>query len=72
MRGFFVTNFICASCGTPLELTGKKPKKEGYVTDNITGADKVHNTIYVEPCRECMKPAEDAKKAIKTLMEISS
>jgi hypothetical protein len=72
MRGFLVTNFRCGNCGKPLELTYDEPKDVAYQSDGITGANKVERTIFILPCKECLKPAEDAKKAIKTLVELSS
>lgn len=71
MRGYLVTNFRCGQCGKPLELTQDEPKDVAYMDDGITGASKVEKTIFVLPCSNCLKPVEEAKKAIKTLVELS-
>ena len=71
MRGYLVTNFRCGQCGKSLELTYDEPKNVDYIDDGITGASKVEKTIFVMPCSHCLRPAEEAKKAIKTLVELS-
>ena len=67
-RTHLVTNFTCAECGTPLNLSYRDDaKKAKYYNDNITGADKVEQHVYVEPCYICMKPARDILEAVKIL-----
>lgn len=65
-REFLVTKFVCATCGTNLNLSYEKPKSAGqYVKGEPTGADMVQNLIAIEPCKTCLHPLEVMKAALK-------
>ena len=69
MREFLVTKFVCAKCGTNLQLTYDMPKVGSFHSDGEpTGAFMVENRIALEPCENCMKPLEDIKAAARVLM----
>ena len=71
MRNSLVTAFVCTDCGSNLNLSYKSDNgKGGMVSDEPTGAAMVKNVIYIHPCKKCLEPAEKAKQAIKSLMEI--
>ena len=70
MRTHLVTKFICAVCGEPLILSYKDRKKSKWVEGEPTGAAMVESLVGVYPCKKCLSPANKAKDAIKTLLEL--
>lgn len=70
MRQFLLTKFVCATCGTPLEVTRNIPTDAGgYVEGEPTGAAKVEQLVAVVPCRSCAEPAEKLANAVATLLD---
>jgi hypothetical protein len=68
-REFLITKFVCAKCGTNLQLSYDKPKSAGsYIDGEPTGAAMVQNLIAIEPCDVSMEPLEAMKKAFKKAM----
>jgi hypothetical protein len=75
-RNHLVTVFHCTDCGTPLNLS-YEPKESANKTalrnqvDGITGASKVENHLYIEPCRKCIgdarKPLQQMREALAAL-----
>ena len=69
MRQFLITKFVCAKCGSMLELTYDIPKSAGkYAHGEPTGADMVKQYVAIEPCHQCFAPLAEMKAAVKTLM----
>lgn len=69
MRQFLITKFVCANCGSTLELTYDTPKGAGrYAEGEPTGADMVQRCVAISPCRQCFAPLAEMKAAVKTLM----
>lgn len=70
MRSHLVTTFHCHECGSVLKLS-YKPKddkvRSGYHDDGITGAAKVENKIWIEPCRPCREPLDRLKEALRSI-----
>lgn len=67
-RDFLVTKFKCAECGSNLQLSYEKRNEPKYLDDcrdGITGANKVEQNIFIEPCHKCvdevLKDMEDLK-----------
>lgn len=70
IRDFLVTSFACAKCGSTLKLSYEMPKHaDGYVKGTPTGAAMVHKVVAVEPCKTCMKPAEDLRAAVQAILK---
>lgn len=68
MREFLVTKLVCSKCGGNLQLTYDKPKGPSrYADGEPTGAAMVETRIAVEPCRTCMAPLDDVRRALKTI-----
>ena len=68
-REFLITKFVCAKCGTNLQLSYDRPKSAGgYIDGEPTGAAMVQSLIAIEPCDVCMEPLEAMKKAFKKAM----
>lgn len=59
MRHNLVTTFHCTECRSVLNLAYQAdlPGTNEYRDDGITGAAKVDNRIYVEPCQKCVGEA---------------
>jgi len=69
MREFLITKFVCAKCGTNLQLTYNTPKVGSFHSEGEpTGALMVENRIALEPCETCMKPLEEMKSVVQVLM----
>ena len=72
MREFLITKFVCAKCGDNLELTYDKPSGAVRHADGEpTGAAKVEQVVVVEPCRRCLEPLENVRRAIGVLKELT-
>jgi hypothetical protein len=71
-RQFLVTKFACSQCGNGLFLSygGEKPAWRGHAPGQPTGAEMVEDTISIDPCETCTKPARDVADAIKALLRI--
>jgi hypothetical protein len=77
IRYHLVTSFKCLECGSILKLSNSKPIKDTsrYINesyrDDVTGAAKVDNEVYVYPCEQCfgklVKPLEGLKKVLGSL-----
>jgi len=69
MRGVLETHFTCSECGSELELEYeyKLCKKSSTKSTDVSGGYKVENRVFVVPCRNCMKPANDIMRAVKML-----
>jgi hypothetical protein len=68
-REFLVTKFVCAKCGTNLNLSYDVPRGAGgYSEGEPTGALMVCTVVPVEPCKKCAEPMEDLKRAFKKAM----
>lgn len=71
MRVNLVTRFKCAECGNQLSLCynndAKQTQDDYDESDKITGACKVENDIYIEPCKYCV---EKPKKDLETLRSL--
>ena len=68
MREFLVTKFVCATCGSNLQLTYDAPKCAGqHANGEPSGAYMVQQLVAVEPCCKCMAPLEQMRTAAKTL-----
>lgn len=65
-REFLVTKFACAACGSLLTIEYAKPSCS-YAEGEPTGAAMVEQTVLVKPCKECMRPVEEVKRALQTL-----
>ena len=73
MRYNLVTTFRCATCGSQLRLTYDKPKCTPYqpeANDEITGAAKVENIIYLEPCQICVDEYRTPINALKNALGV--
>lgn len=73
-RHFLITNFRCAKCGHRLTLNYEVPREVVDVYENLhqpTGADMVENTVAINPCKTCVKPAKEAGEAIKLLLSLA-
>lgn len=71
MREFLITKFICATCGSNLELTYDLPRKDAdHAEGEPTGAAKVEQLVGVLPCKTCFQPLLDVKKALETLIVV--
>lgn len=72
MRHFMLMRFICASCGHRLEVTSSPPREKYDITASYdrepTGADVAGYVCGVEPCRHCLSPLDDMRRAVKTLL----
>jgi len=72
-RGILETHLRCAECGTNLSLSYEKEARlttqKSTKASNITGASKVEISVFIEPCRVCMEPAENILKAVKVLQD---
>ena len=69
-RNNLVTRFKCSKCGNQLTLSAKDESPVGlkeYERDGITGASKVENDIFIEPCKTCV---DKPQKQLDTLKEI--
>lgn len=66
-----VTRFKCSKCGSQLSLSYTKDDNikvyPNYVSDGMTGADKVESDIWIEPCETCV---ESPQKELDTLRRI--
>ena len=65
-----ITRFKCSKCGNQLSLAYRKEedaKGRDYENDNITGANKVENDVFIEPCQTCV---EKPQKELDTLRNI--
>lgn len=69
MREFLVTKFVCAACGSNLELATEMPKTSRYSEGQPSGAFMLEQLVSVKPCQKCMKPLDGMRQAMKTLME---
>ena len=71
MRSTLETHIRCAQCGTNLELCyedkARKAIQRGTLASNITGADKVEHSVFVEPCKTCLEPLKRLQQALKVL-----
>lgn len=68
-REYLITKFVCAKCGTNLQLSYDVPKGAGrYSNGEPTGAAMVEKLVAIEPCEVCMEPLEAMKKAFKKAM----
>lgn len=70
-RSILETHLRCAECGSDLGLSYEKDarltnQKSTRATDT-TGALKVEISVFVEPCKICMRPAERIMEAMKIL-----
>lgn len=67
-RNFLVTKMKCARCDSALELSYPPQNARGTdCSDGITGASKVENVIYIEPCSKCI---EEPKRDLDTIRRI--
>lgn len=60
-RNHLVTRFRCTDCGEYLDLSYEPKEKLSHLTQRdevVTGASKVENTLYIEPCRGCVGKAQ--------------
>lgn len=76
MRDFLIAKLKCVKCGTTLKLSYEQVpiSKSDYRIDRDkepTGAFMRGLEIAVEPCQTCLKPLEDAVKAMKVLKDLS-
>lgn len=68
-RQFLVTKFKCAACGGLLNLSYEAPNKGiDHAEGQPTGAEMVEQFIAIEPCFQCMKPVNEVRQALKTLL----
>ena len=69
VREFLITKMVCSKCGSNLSLTYDTPKVAGlWAEGEPTGADMVQQLIAVEPCKKCMAPMEELRKAVRVLI----
>ena len=69
MREFLITKFVCADCGSNLELSTEKPKvyASKYSDGEPSGAYMLQQLVPLHPCHVCMKPLLAMREALKTL-----
>lgn len=68
MREFLVTKLVCSACGNNLQLTYDKPKGPSkWAEGEPTGAAMVEVRVAVEPCRTCLAPLDDVRRALKAI-----
>lgn len=72
-RQFLVTKFVCADCGSLLNLSYNAPTGPlgDYADGEPTGGHMVQQKVAVEPCRKCAEPMEDAEKMAKILVRLA-
>ena len=73
MRTFLITKMVCAKCGSNLQLTYDMPKGAAeYADGEPAGAAMVEQFVVVEPCKKCLAPMEEMRKAARALLYIRS
>jgi hypothetical protein len=71
MREYLVTKFVCSKCGNNLNITYDAPKISGkYAEGEPTGGIVVQQVIVIEPCECLVRPLEDMRKAVRTLLDV--
>jgi hypothetical protein len=71
MREFLVTKMVCSKCGSNLELTYDMPKVAiKYADGEPSGAAMVQMRVAVEPCKHCMGPMDEMRKAAKLMIAL--
>lgn len=70
IRTNLITKFVCSVCGSNLLLTYDAPKRPDHIQGEPTGAAVVESIIAIHPCQKCLRPVEDARAAINTLMKL--
>jgi hypothetical protein len=69
IREFLVTKFKCAACGGLLTLNYNAPKAgSDYAEGEPTGAAMVQLVVAIEPCFQCIRPVQEVRQALKTLL----
>lgn len=71
MRQFLVMKLVCRACGANLELSPAPVDNPKYAEGEPTGADMAEVAVYVNPCRCTMKPLEDVRQAIQTIIQVA-
>jgi hypothetical protein len=67
-REFLVTKFVCAVCGTNLNITYDMPTRaSNYAHGEPTGANMVEQRVAVEPCKHCEAPLQQIRSALGVL-----
>ena len=70
-RIFLVQKFVCAKCGTLLNIHSQSGEAEPYATKEPTGADKVSSVVGVWPCQKCYAPVERVRAAIAAIIDVA-
>lgn len=66
-----ITRFKCAKCGSQLSLSYDKEKSSNdYENDGITGAFKVENDVFIEPCVSCLSKFKEPLEALQRVMKV--
>ena len=69
MREFLITKIVCSKCGSNLELNYNVPQGSGqYAEGEPTGAYTLQQLVAVDPCKKCMAPLEELRKAARVLV----
>lgn len=69
-RNFLITKLMCAECGTALVMSNKpKVDKTSDCSDGVTGASKVEQIIWVEPCDKCVKAVSNDLETLKRILK---
>ena len=67
-REYLLTKFVCAKCGSNLEITHDTPGASGkYATGEPTGASVVNQLVAVKPCQPCAEPLARLRNALKVI-----
>lgn len=68
-REFLVTKFVCAACGSNLQLAcGAPPSAGRHAEGEPTGAAMVQQVVAVMPCDCTTRPLEEMRQAARVLL----
>jgi hypothetical protein len=73
MREFLLTKFVCAQCGSNLEISSERPKLGSgrHSHGEPTGSDMLEQLVPINPCRSCMEPLAKMQDAANVLLSFA-
>ena len=70
VRNHLVTVFICAKCGTSLNLSYNVPPRHEHTAHDITGAYMVEKKVAIHPCKTCCEGPKAALQSIRDALGV--